>query len=125
VAPVLRYGLATTASRYPGPFAPKRPNEFLTNISGFSIVSASNISLALKAICIRSREANMSITMFLAFCILGCDFMLYVLFQWIYGEKHRNRARRLATRRENSRTLPGKEAGKASVVSFPQGAMHY
>jgi len=31
----------------------------------------------------------MSLTMFLAFCILGCDFFLYVLFQWTYGEKHR------------------------------------
>ena len=31
----------------------------------------------------------MSLTVFLAFCILGCDFMLVVLFQWLYGEKHR------------------------------------
>jgi len=28
----------------------------------------------------------MPLTVFLAFCILGCDFLLYVLFQWIYGE---------------------------------------
>ena len=27
----------------------------------------------------------MSLTMFLAFAILGCDFLLYALFQWIYG----------------------------------------
>jgi hypothetical protein len=67
----------------------------------------------------------MSITMLLAFCILGCDFLLYALFQWAYGEKHRNRARRLATRREKSRTLSGGEVGKTRVVSFPQRAMHY
>jgi hypothetical protein len=67
----------------------------------------------------------MSTTMFLAFCILGCDFLLYVLFQWTYGEKDRNHARRLATRREKSRTLSGGEVGKVRVVSFPQRAMHY
>jgi hypothetical protein len=67
----------------------------------------------------------MSITMFLAFCILGCDFMLYVLFQWIYGEKHRNRARRLANRRHKGRTFSAGEVGGAKVVSFPQGVMHY
>jgi hypothetical protein len=67
----------------------------------------------------------MSITMFLAFCILGCDFLLYVLFQWTYGEKYRNRARRLAARRQKSRTLSGGTVRDAKVVSFPQGVMHY
>lgn len=64
----------------------------------------------------------MSITMFLAFCILGCDFMLYVLFQWIYGEKHRNRTRRLATRRQKGRALSGGAVRDAKVVSFPYQA---
>jgi hypothetical protein len=36
----------------------------------------------------------MSATLFLAFCILGCDFLLYFLFQWTYGEKRRGLARR-------------------------------
>jgi hypothetical protein len=36
----------------------------------------------------------MSATLFLAFCILGCDFLLYVLFQWTYGEKRRGFSRR-------------------------------
>lgn len=31
----------------------------------------------------------MSAALFLAFCILGCDFLLYVLFQWTYGERRR------------------------------------
>jgi hypothetical protein len=67
----------------------------------------------------------MSLTMFLAFCILGCDFLLYVLFQWIYGEKHRNHARRSAARRERGRSLSGKEAGEPSVLSFPQRPIQY
>jgi hypothetical protein len=36
----------------------------------------------------------MSATLFLAFCILGCDFILYFLFQWTYGEKRRGLSRR-------------------------------
>jgi hypothetical protein len=36
----------------------------------------------------------MSATLFLAFCILGCDFLLYFLFQWTYGEKRRGLTRR-------------------------------
>jgi len=36
----------------------------------------------------------MSLTVFMAICILGCDFMLYVLFQWLYGEKHRKHVRK-------------------------------
>lgn len=67
----------------------------------------------------------MSLTMFLAFCILGCDFLLYALFQWIYGEKHRNHARRSAARRERRRALSAKEIGEPGVLSFPQRPMHY
>jgi hypothetical protein len=62
----------------------------------------------------------MSITVFLAFCILGCDFLLYVLFQWIYGEKHRKHAR-AAKRRVTS----GNDAEAAKVVPFPERAMQY
>jgi hypothetical protein len=39
----------------------------------------------------------MSATLFLAFCILGCDFLLYFLFQWTYGEKRRGLSRRPRT----------------------------
>jgi hypothetical protein len=38
----------------------------------------------------------MSATLFLAFCILGCDFLLYFLFQWTYGERRRGLTRRSA-----------------------------
>ncbi len=67
----------------------------------------------------------MSLTMFLAFCILGCDFLLYVLFQWVYGEKHKNHARRVATRREKRRALPGKQPEQPRVLPFPERAMRY
>jgi hypothetical protein len=48
----------------------------------------------------------MSLTVFLAICVLGLDFMIFVLFQWLYGEKNRNRFRRSAARRyaANSQT---------------------
>jgi hypothetical protein len=39
----------------------------------------------------------MSATVFLAVCILGCDFLLYALFQWTYGEKRRGLSRRSRT----------------------------
>jgi hypothetical protein len=40
----------------------------------------------------------MSLTIFLALCILGIDFLIYALFQWIYGEKRRAFARQVAAR---------------------------
>jgi hypothetical protein len=67
----------------------------------------------------------MSLTVFLAFCILGCDFLLYALFQWIYGEKHRTHARRSAARRDRRRDLSAKEAGEPGALSFPQHPMHH
>ena len=66
----------------------------------------------------------MSLTVFLAFCILGCDFLLYVLFQWIYGEKHRKHARRVAER-EKRRVLSAKEAVGPKVIPFPQHSMQH
>jgi len=67
----------------------------------------------------------MSLTVFPAFGILGCDFLLYVLFQWIYGEKHRNHARRVAARRERRRTVSGEKVSEARVLPFPRHAMRY
>jgi hypothetical protein len=37
----------------------------------------------------------MSLTVFLALCVLGVDFMIYFFFKIVYGEKHRIRPRRL------------------------------
>ena len=44
----------------------------------------------------------MSLTVFLAICVLGLDFMIFVLFQWLYGEKNRNWFRRSAARRQTT-----------------------
>jgi len=67
----------------------------------------------------------MSLTMFLAFCILGCDFMLYVLFQWIYGEKHRKHRRHSTAPRTKRQSLASNEVREHRVVSFPQHSMNY
>jgi hypothetical protein len=67
----------------------------------------------------------MSLTVFLAFCILGCDFLLYVLFQWIYGEKHRKHARRVAARAKKRRALSGEEAEESRVLPFSQHAIQH
>src|SRR4029077_12128710 len=94
--------------------ATSRPNnapyEFLTNLSGLFSLSAPILSLSGLHILASPGEVPMSLTVFLAFCILGCDFLLYALFQWIYGEKHKNPARRSAARRERRRALSAKEA---------------
>ena len=66
----------------------------------------------------------MSITVFLAFCILGCDFLLYALYQWIYGEKRRNRPRRSAPHRDGRRIPCGKQVEESRSLPFPQRAMH-
>jgi hypothetical protein len=41
----------------------------------------------------------MSTTVFLAVCVLGLDFMIYVLFQWTYGDKRSAIARQVAVQR--------------------------
>jgi hypothetical protein len=38
----------------------------------------------------------MSLTLFLALCILGLDFVIYAFFQWMYGDKRSALARQLA-----------------------------
>jgi hypothetical protein len=37
----------------------------------------------------------MSLTVFLALCVLGVDFLIYFFFKLLYGEKYRIRSRRL------------------------------
>jgi hypothetical protein len=48
----------------------------------------------------------MSLTVFLALCILGCDFMIYMFFQWAYGEKRRAIARQVAAYRKAREEQP-------------------
>ena len=42
----------------------------------------------------------MSLTIFLALCILGLDFMIYVLFKLLYGDRSSLIARRVAAQRK-------------------------
>ena len=42
----------------------------------------------------------MSLTIFLALCVLGLDFMIYALFQSTYGDKRRALARQLAAHKD-------------------------
>ena len=42
----------------------------------------------------------MSLTIFLALCILGLDFMIYVLFKLLYGDRRSLIARRVAEQRK-------------------------
>ena len=42
----------------------------------------------------------MSLTVFLALCILGLDCMIYVFFQWTYGDKRNALARELAAHKK-------------------------
>ena len=58
--------------------------------SGFSCPLAPNLFLERdSSFAPALSELTMSATLFLAFCILGCDFLLYVLFEWTYGERRR------------------------------------
>lgn len=41
----------------------------------------------------------MSLTVFLALCVLGIDFMIYALFQWTYSDKRSAIARQVAVQR--------------------------
>jgi hypothetical protein len=63
----------------------------------------------------------MSLTVFLAICIFGCDLLLYILFQWIYGEKRRARSRRLATRRKTGPILADLEPRSNAPRGFHHG----
>lgn len=38
----------------------------------------------------------MSLTIFLAICILGCDVLIYFLYEWAFGESKRIRKQRAA-----------------------------
>src|ERR1700730_7915680 len=44
------------------------------------------------------RWTEMALMSYLSFCVLGCDFMILIVFKWIYGEKPRRRSRRPAIR---------------------------
>jgi hypothetical protein len=106
-------------------FPENLPNKILINFSGLLRVSAPILSMFGLDVHTSPHEVRMSLTVFLALCILSCDFLLYVLFQWIYGEKHRKNPRRMASKGEKRHTLARNGVRDTRVVSFPQRSMHY
>jgi hypothetical protein len=56
----------------------------------------------------------MSLTVFLALSILGCDLLIYFLYQWLLGEKRSTRSSPT-----NAARPP---ANKPPVIPFPQSA---
>jgi hypothetical protein len=72
----------------------------------------------------------MSLTVFLAMCVLGVDFLIYFFFKLVYSEKHRLRPRRLPPEyyKENSEAsslyrVPARKDRfpcPARVVSMPR-----
>ena len=67
----------------------------------------------------------MPITVFLGLCVLSCDFLLYVLFQWVYGEKHKKHSRRVAARAKKGLALSRNAPEQPRVLPFPKPAMRY
>lgn len=55
----------------------------------------------------------MGLTVFFALCILGLDFMIYVLFKFLYGDRRSVIARRVAAQREAAR------AEASGLIIFP------
>jgi hypothetical protein len=40
----------------------------------------------------------MSFTVFLTLCVVGCDVLIYFLYEWAFGERRRTRMRKAASR---------------------------
>src|SRR5215469_4859347 len=40
----------------------------------------------------------MSFTVFLTLCVVGCDLLIYFLYEWAFGERRRTRMRKAAAR---------------------------
>jgi hypothetical protein len=57
----------------------------------------------------------MSLYVFLTVCVLGLDFLIYVLFQWMYADKRRAMQKKLAEFRETEKVkpfvMPARKAG--------------
>lgn len=46
----------------------------------------------------------MSLTIFIAVCVLGIDFLIYVLFQWTFADKRQALQKKLAQQRQGLHT---------------------
>jgi hypothetical protein len=63
-------------------------------------------------------KGTMSLNIFLMMCILGIDFMIYVFFQWVYGDKRRAIARKVAACRKTR----NEESSRPFVVAAENAA---
>jgi len=61
----------------------------------------------------------MALTVFFALCILGIDFMIYVLFQWTWGDKRRFIARQVAAHRRQFDAQSGPPSSSHRRKLFP------
>jgi len=63
----------------------------------------------------------MSLIVFLALCILGVDFLIYVFFQWTYGDKRNALNRQLAAYKNapKERTPRPFVASRQTGLRFP------
>lgn len=50
----------------------------------------------------------MSLTIFIAVCVLGIDFLIYVLFQWTFADKRRALQKKLAEQRQALQSSPAR-----------------
>jgi len=95
----------------------KLPYEFLMNGLGLSSEAGIILRTSEKT---RDRSRGgwkkMTLTVFMAICILGCDVLIYFLFQWTLGEKGRTRRRRGGAKR---RLASGQET-ELFVVPAPR-----
>ena len=68
-------------------------------------------------------DLEMSLTVFLAICILGCDLLIYFLYEWALGESKRIRKRAagprlLGSNQEWSRHTQTRPARAAQVIEM-------
>jgi len=63
----------------------------------------------------------MSLTVFLALCILGLDFMIYELFQWTYGDKRSALARQLAAHKN----VLAQQSPRPVLVAHQRPLLHH
>jgi hypothetical protein len=62
----------------------------------------------------------MSMTAILAFFVLGCDFLVVVLFHWLFGEKRPKRSTRAATSAQAMSSQSRYDSAPASAkAAFP------
>jgi len=62
----------------------------------------------------------MSLTVFIAVCVLGIDFLIYILFQWTFGDKRRALQKTLAQQRQALQAEPPRPFVVSSRKTGPQ-----